>query len=408
MKLAESSLFIATICILMFTFHSQGQHPRGEIAAIKDEAPFQTGAGQTEKYFPLLEGKKIALVVNHTSMVGRWHLLDLLFSKNFEIEKVFGPEHGFRGDMHDGGAVSDTVDPKTGVPVISLYGQKKKPGPEDLEGIEIMVFDIQDVGVRCYTYLSTLTYVMEACAAEGIPLVVLDRPNPNGFYVDGPVLDLKYESFVGMHPIPLVYGMTIGEYARMVNGERWLEEGVQCELTVIPMNGYDRKKLYKLPVKPSPNLPEWQSVYLYPSLVLFEGTIMSVGRGTDFPFQVIGHPGFAIGSFTFMPRSMPGVSLHPKYEGEQCYGQNLTGFAENRERNDHHFTMQYLIGAYAYFSDRNDTVFFTDYFDKLAGTNRLRKDIEKGMSAEEIRSGWQPGHQEFMDIRKKYLQYPDF
>jgi len=364
----------------------------------------ETGAERTDLYFPQLKGKSIGLVCNQTSLIRNTHLIDILINSGLKVKVIFSPEHGFIGNSDAGSDILDGTDSRTGVKIISLYGKKKKPSPGDLEGIDILLFDIQDVGVRFYTYISTLTLIMEAASDEGIPLIVTDRPNPNGFYIDGPVLDTAFRSFIGMHPVPVVYGMTIGEYAMMINGEGWLGDK-KCDLTVIPMNGYSHNLIVRLNIKPSPNLPTWQSVYLYPSLCLFEGTIISVGRGTETPFQVIGHPHFVIGSYLFKPQSIPGVSEHPPYEGQVCLGTHLTGYAENFLRNEHHFTLWYLISMHEFFKD--STEFFTPYFDKLAGTDQLRMDILKGIPELEIRKSWENDLARFRQIRKKYLLYPD-
>lgn len=365
----------------------------------------RVGAQRTEVYFHLIKDKKIGLVANQTTLLQGQHLADSLTGAGFELLKIFGPEHGFRGNYEAGKEFTHDRDARTGIEIISLYGAHKKPTPEDLAGIEIMIYDIQDVGVRFYTYISTMTYVMEACAENDIPMLILDRPNPNGFYVDGPMLDTNYRSFVGLHPVPVVHGMTTGEYALMVNGEGWLGDGLRCQLTVVEVEGYDHSMVYKLPVPPSPNLPDWQSVYLYPSLGLFEGTIMSVGRGTDTPFRVIGHPDFMIGSFVFTPGSIPGVSENPPYEGVPCYGQNLTGFAENILDNDAHLTLDYIISAYRYFQGSEE--FFNTYFSKLAGTGNLKNQIKEGRTDHEIRSSWEKDLQNFMQVRAKYLIYPE-
>jgi uncharacterized protein YbbC (DUF1343 family) len=367
-------------------------------------AEIRAGAEQTDLYFPLMIGKKIGIICNQTSLVGHTNLVDTLISAGFSVKVIFSPEHGFRGNSDAGSDIRDGIDQKTGVKIISLYGKKTKPEPADLKGIDILLFDIQDVGVRFYTYISTMSLVMEAAANKGIPLVVLDRPNPNGFYIDGPVLDTAFRSFVGMHPVPIVYGMTIGEYALMVNGEGWLG-AKQCQLTVIPLKGYSHNMIVTLPVNPSPNLPNWQSVYLYPSLCLFEGTIISVGRGTSTPFQVIGHPNYIIGSYFFKPKSIPGVSEHPPYEGQNCLGSNLDGFAEHYARNGHHFSLEWLIRMHYFFKDSAD--FFTPYFDRLAGNDQLRKDIITGKPETEIRKSWENGLNAFKQKRKKYLLYPD-
>ena len=362
-----------------------------------------TGAQNTQTFLPLLENKKVAVVANHASLIGQTHLVDSLQNLGVKLVKIFSPEHGFRGKADAGEKIDNNVDRKTQLPVISLYGNHKKPTAKDLSGIEIIVFDLQDVGVRFYTYISTLTYVMEACAENNIPLIVLDRPNPNGFYVDGPVLEPAFKSFVGLHPVPVVYGMTIGEYAKMLNGEGWLEDKQFCDLTVVALKDYTHNMIVELPEKPSPNLPNWEAIYLYPSLCFFEGTIMSIGRGTDFPFQVYGHPIFVIGSFAFTPESNEG-SKYPKYEGEHCYGSSVIGYADNYKNNPKQLTLFYLINSYKIMKTKGD-VFFNDYFEKLAGTDNLRKQIEAGMTEEQIREGWQEGLNDFKEIRAKYLIY---
>lgn len=365
-----------------------------------------TGADQTEKYLPFVRHKNIAIVANQTSQIGGVHLVDTLLSLGVNIKKVFGPEHGFRGNAADGQLVSDSVDKKTGLPIVSLYGKHRKPTHEDLVGIDLVMFDIQDVGARFYTYISTMSYMMEACAKHGIEMIILDRPNPHGDYVDGPVLEKEFSSFVGLHEIPVVHGMTIGEYANMVNGEGWLAGGMTCKITIIPCLKYDHKSRYELPVAPSPNLPNNTAIQLYPSLCFFEGTIISIGRGTEFPFQVIGHPDFGLGSFAFTPESIPGVSNHPKFEGETCFGQSLRGFAEHVLNNDRRLHLNWLIDYYSYFKDKEP--FFTNYFEKLAGTDKLREQIESGLTEIQIRESWQEDLTTFKKIRKKYLLYTDF
>jgi uncharacterized protein YbbC (DUF1343 family) len=362
------------------------------------------GSNDMDMYLPLLSGKRTALISNHTSLVGSRHLLDTLLERNITVVKVFGPEHGFRGSQADGTLIRDTIDIKTGIPVISLYGSHKKPSGEDLEEVDICLFDIQDVGCRFYTYISTLTMVMEACAENHIPLMVLDRPNPNGFFVDGPVLKEGYSSFVGLHPVPVVYGMTIGEYARMVNGEGWLGENVLCDLKVIPCRNYHHSSLYKLPIPPSPNLPTMNAVYLYPSLCFFEGTVVSVGRGTPHPFEVVGHPDFKGGSFTFTPQPVKGVSDHPPLEGKNCRGIKL-GDEADRIVNEKQICLDWLITFYQ--SLGNGEAFFTPYFDKLAGNDTLRKQLLSGLTAGQIRQTWQDELENFRKIRSKYLLYPE-
>jgi uncharacterized protein YbbC (DUF1343 family) len=398
-------LFFSIITLLAFGHSCVSQVANEDKIQLVAQDLILTGAQQTEKYFPFLKDKSIGLVCNHSSLIGKKHLADTLVSSGFKLKRIYAPEHGFRGDAAAGDEIRNSVDPVTGLPVISIYGEKKKPSPEDLEGIETMIFDIQDVGVRFYTYISTLTLVMEACAEQGIPLIVLDRPNPNAFYVDGPVLDTAYRSFVGMHPVPIVYGMTIGEYARMVNGEGWLKNGVQCDLTVIPLLNWTRNMIVQLLVKPSPNLPNWQSIYLYPYICLFEGTVVSVGRGTDLPFQVIGHPAMVTGSYIFTPRSIPGIADKPPFQNQQCLGQSLLGYAENFKNLPDPFTLVYLIISYKVLNLGDG--FFNSYFEKLAGNSELRIQIESGLAEEDIRKSWQPGLEEFKKIRAKYLLYPD-
>ena len=391
---------LIVLALVLFTFHACLQNVQPETN--EPVSGLITGADQTEAYLPLLKGKKIALVANHSSLIGDSHLADTLLALEVDIIKIFAPEHGFRGLADAGEYVENGKDVKTGLPVISLYGENLKPSAESLKGLDLILFDLQDVGVRFYTYIYTLTYVMEAAAKLDIPVIVLDRPNPNGFYIDGPVLEQEHISFVGLHPVPIVYGMTIGEYGKMVNGEYWLADSLRCQLKVIPLKNYDRKELYPLPVKPSPNLPVWQSVYLYPSLCLFEGTMVSVGRGTETPFTVYGHPRFVIGSYAFTPESRPGAK-HPKLEGVHCFGQNLMGYAEHYREVEEHFNLQWLISAYEIIG--SDSTFFIPYFEKLAGTSDLRKQIISGMSAEEIKSGWKDDLEEFKVIRGKYLLY---
>lgn len=356
-------------------------------------------------YLPLLKGRSIGIVANNTSLLNQTHLVDTLISLKVNVTKIFGPEHGFRGDQPDGKGILDGKDPKTGIEVISLYGNHKKPTQADLKDIDVLLFDIQDVGARFYTYISTLTYIMEACAENNIPLIVLDRPNPNGFYVDGPVLKSAFTSFVGMHRIPIVYGMTIGEYAKMVNGEKWLKEEKQCNLTVIKCDNYTHDSRYQLPVRPSPNLQDMKAIYLYPSLCLFEGTVVSVGRGTDSPFKVYGHPQMTLGSYLFIPEPIKGISDEPPLKGLICVGQNVEKASEKIKK-DGKIELVWLIGAYKNIGSK--TEFFNAYFDKLSGNSKLREQIIAGKSETEIRRSWQPDLDAFKKIRKKYLLYPDF
>jgi uncharacterized protein YbbC (DUF1343 family) len=366
-----------------------------------------TGADQIPLYFDYLKGKNIGMVVNQTSVIGKTLTpsVDSLLKRGISIKKVFGPEHGFRGNASNGAVVNDAVDAKTGLPVISLYGNKHyKPTPEDLKGIDLMIFDIQDVGVRFYTYISTLHYVMEACAENNIELMILDRPNPNGYLVDGPILDTAYHSFVGMHPIPISHGMTIGEYAQMINGEHWLKNSVKCKLKIIKVANYSHNMPYKLPVSPSPNLNTSQSILLYPSVCLFEGTTFSLGRGTYFPFLVLGHP-LLKGkySYSFTPLSIPGMSENPPQKDKECFGIDLKTYGAEQIMAMGHINLAWLIELYKAFPDKDH--FFNAYFNKLAGGNELQKQITEGKTEDEIRSSWQPGLKKFNKTRSKYLLY---
>ena len=356
----------------------------------------QVGAERTTKYFPLLKDKAIGVVGNQSSLIETTHLVDSLLSAKLQVVKVFSPEHGFRGTADAGAHIENGTDEKTGLPIISLYGKNKKPSQSQLEGIEILLFDIQDVGARFYTYISTLHYAMEAAAENNIPLIVLDRPNPNGHYMDGPVLDTVYRSFVGMHPIPIVHGMTIGEYAQMINGEKWLKDSVECDLTIISMLGYNKQTPYDLAVKPSPNLPNAQAVNLYPSLCLFEGTNVSVGRGTNLPFQHYGAP-YLESDYSFVPESGIGAK-YPKHEGERCYGQDLSQFPKLSQ-----LDLSFLIDAYNECPVKED--FFNSFFDKLAGGITLRLSIIDGKSEEGIRQSWSEKLLEFEQMRNTYLIY---
>lgn len=362
-----------------------------------------TAANQTEKYLPLLKGKKVAIVANQTSVIFKnennehVHLVDSLLALGVNIVNVFAPEHGFRGKADAGEHIMDDVDIKTGLPIISLHGKNRKPLPEVLKEIDIVIFDIQDVGVRFYTYISTMSNVMEAAAENNVPVIILDRPNPNGHFVDGPTLEMEHKSFVGFHPIPLVYGMTIGEYAKMVNGEKWLKDGVQCDLTVIPLKNYTHDSQYHLPIRPSPNLPNDKSINLYPSLGFFEGTIINAGRGTEYQFQRYGAPFFPETEFSYTPQPNFG-SKNPKFKGELCFGVDLTNTPRLSK-----VDISFLIDAY------NKTPKGKDFFGKTftihAGTLNLQKQIETGLTAEEIRASWQEDVNKFKKARKKYLLY---
>lgn len=359
------------------------------------------GASRLELYINKLEGKTVGIIANQTSIINGTHLIDTLLNKGVNVIKIFTPEHGFRGTADEGASINNSIDEKTQLPIISLYGNNKKPNETQLKDIDILIFDLQDVGTRFYTYISTMTYIMEAAAENNIPLIVLDRPNPNGFYVDGPVLEPENKSFVGLHQVPVVYGLTIGEYALMVNGEYWLSDSLQCDLTIIPLGNYDRNAIYELPVKPSPNLPNWESVYLYPSLCFFEGTIVSVGRGTEFPFQVYGHPKMT-DDFVFTPRQSDGRRA-PLLCNEECHGEYLMTYAHDFKRNKNQINLSWIINAYNQLKEEGK--FFNNFFVKLSGTNELQQQIEQGMTEKEIRATWKEGLDNYKKIRKKYLIY---
>lgn len=358
----------------------------------------KTGADQYETYLPLLKNKKIGVITNQSGILSnKTHLVDFLLSKKINIKNIFAPEHGFRGTADAGEHVVDGKDPTTGLSIISLYGDNKKPKVDQLAEIDIMVFDLQDVGARFYTYISSLHYIMEACAENNIPVLILDRPNPNGAIIDGPILERPYSSFVGMHTVPILHGMTIGEYAQMINGEKWLKNGIQCRLTVVPCTNYNHNLSYDLPVKPSPNLPNAQSVNLYASLCLFEGTNISVGRGTEKQFQIYGSPYLPNKGFTFTPKPNLGAQ-NPLYNGTACYGEDLSAFAKVKQ-----LELKWLIEAYQQTTDK--TKFFNSFFTKLAGTKKLQEQIENYTPEVEIRANWQEGLNEFKKTRAKYLIY---
>ena len=360
------------------------------------------GANQIELYKSIIEGKSVAVVANQTSKIGSTHLVDTLFSIGINIKVIFAPEHGFRDLADAGESIENSKDTETGVPIISLYGSHLKPTPLDLKGIDVVIFDIQDVGTRFYTYISTLHYILESCAENHIECLVLDRPNPNGFYFDGNILDTTYKSFVGMDPVPVVHGMTVGEYSNMLNGEGWLKKGVKCDLVVINCKNYTHKTLYELPVRPSPNLPNQTSVYLYPSICFFEGTAVSLGRGTSFPFQVFGSPELPDKGFSFIPESLPGAK-NPLLLGEKCFGTDLRDAMKRNLVPKPELNLEWLISAYKDFPDKDK--FFNSYFDVLAGGPVLRKQIQKGMTSEQIRATWKDGLAKFAKIREKYLLY---
>ncbi|MFT6002312.1 MAG: hypothetical protein ACI95T_001072 [Flavobacteriales bacterium] len=365
-----------------------------------------TGAERVDFYLNKLKGKRVAIVANQTSSIKNTHLVDSLLSLGINVKKVFSPEHGFRGNASAGEHVKSSMDVKTGLPLVSLYGTNRKPTAVQLADIDIVIFDIQDVGARFYTYISTMHYIMEACAENKKKVLILDRPNPNGFYVDGPILEEKYKSFVGMHPIPVVHGLTVGELAKMINGEGWLKGKVKCELEVIECINYSHKDYYKLPIAPSPNLPNMSSVYLYPSICFFEGTSVSVGRGTDFPFQIIGSPYVLETSYSFIPSPNIG-SKNPKYKGVKCNGYNLNLFGLLYIRNTKKMYLQWLLGMNEKTKGK-DFITRTSFFDKLSGTSTLRSQIKEGKSEEEIHNSWEDGLKEYKLMRSNYLLYEDF
>jgi uncharacterized protein YbbC (DUF1343 family) len=403
------AFFKKSLCFIFLTIVSTScsvrktemrENTKADLGKTKNNSvtEIKTGADNYNNYLSLLKDNKIGIVTNQTGILSnKAHLVDFLLGNNIAIQKIFAPEHGFRGTADAGEHVVDGKDSKTELPIISLYGDNKKPNPEQLAGIDILVFDLQDVGARFYTYISSLHYIMEACAENNIPLVILDRPNPNGSIVDGPVLEKEFSSFVGMHPVPLLHGMTIGEYAQMINGEKWLKNGLQCKLTVIPCLYYNRIMNYSLPVKPSPNLPNDQAVNLYASLCLFEGTNVSVGRGTEKQFQIYGSPYLPKGDFSFIPKPNLGAQ-NPIYNALKCYGEDLSTHTRVNQ-----LELKWLIKAYQTTTDKSK--FFNPFFTKLAGTKKLQQQIENGTSEKEIRESWKKGLEDFMKLRSKYLMY---
>ncbi len=391
------------ITFILFLIVSNASNANSSTGTIKNKIngisnEIKTGADNFEKYIPLLKDKKVGIVTNQTGLLSnKKHVVDFLLEKKINIQTIFAPEHGFRGTADAGEHIVDGKDSKTGLSIISLYGDNKKPKPEQLSGIDVMIFDLQDVGARFYTYISSLHYVMEACAENNVPLIILDRPNPNGGIVDGPLLEKEFTSFVGMHPIPLLHGMTIGEYAKMINGEKWLKNAAQCKLTVIPCVNYNRKMDYSLLAKPSPNLPNDQSINLYASLCLFEGTNVSMGRGTEKQFQIYGSPYLAKTNFSFTPKPNFGAK-DPVYNGVECFGEDLTTYPKLKQ-----LELKWLLKAYQNTSDK--TKFFNPFFTKLAGTKKLQQQIESGISEDTIRKSWVKDLEAFKKMRMKYLIY---
>jgi uncharacterized protein YbbC (DUF1343 family) len=379
------------------------------ISSLPPQGGIMTGAEQTEKYMPMLKGKRVAVLANPT--IGKRHLVDSLADAGINIVKVFGPEHGFRGNASAGAKVNDEKDPATGIKIISLYGPKRKPSKEDLADVDIMIFDIQDVGCRFYTYINVLSHVMEACAENNKTLLILDRPNPNGYLVDGPVLDMRLKSGIGMFSIPIAHGMTIGEFAQMINGQGWLPGKAKCSIKIIPVKGYTHSMPYTLPVKPSPNLNTQHSIMLYPSVCLFEGTILNLGRGTQYPFTVLGAPLLKDRfSFSFTPVSIPGMSETPLHMNEVCYGTDLRNYDINELRKTGRINIQWMIDLYnAYpekdkFFDRSQSKQMGS-IDGLAGTEAFKKQIIAGKGVAEIQNSWEPGLSAYKKMRKKYLLY---
>ena len=367
----------------------------------KAENTLRLGSEKVEVWLPMLEGKKVGLLINHTSLIGTEHLLDSMLSLGIDVKYIFVPEHGFRGTQDAGQNIEDGYDNISGLPIISLYGASKKPHKEQMQDLDVVVFDIQDVGIRFYTYISSMHYMMEACAEYSVPMLILDRPNPNGNYVDGPVLKDGFSSFVGMHPIPIVHGLTVGELANMINHRGWLKDGVKCDLTVITMDNYNHNMEYVLPVKPSPNLPNYLSVRLYPSLCFFEGTEISVGRGTQFPFQVIGYPNCGFGDFSFIPKAGLGAT-QPLQENKVCYGLDL----RNQNASELKFTLGYLLKFYKLWGSTDDFFSKESFFNLLAGNDSLIVKIKEGWSEDEIRESWQDDLNNYLRIREQYLLYP--
>ena len=373
----------------------------------------ETGAAQVSSYLPMLKGKSVGVFANQTAVIGKTHLVDSLVRLGVNVKVIFGPEHGFRGKADAGEHVDNNIDAKTGIQVISLYGNHKKPTAEDLKNIDMLIFDVQDVGVRFYTFISSLEYMMEAAIENNKPLLILDRPNPNGFYVDGPVLENEFKSFVGMQPIPIVYGMTIGEYAKMLLGEKWLSPSTMKMyksglINVITLKNYDHNSLYTLPIHPSPNLKEMESIYIYPSTCFFEGTILSEGRGTEKPFQIFGHPNLPNTLYSFTPKPNDGAKSS-KCFNQTCYGWNLSGTKESvLKKLNKQIQIKYLIEAYNLFPGKDSFFLKNNFFNKLAGNDKLMQQIKSGTSEAEIRKSWEPELMKFKSIRKKYLLYKDF
>ena len=406
----QNFLKFTIICFILLSCNAQSVTKTFHNEAFQNDK-ISLGAEHFAQYVNLLKNKRVGMIVNQTSVVGKnlTHIVDTLLKQGVKITKIFAPEHGFRGEADAGEHVDNTKDAKTGIPILSIYGQTRKPSPEMLKDLDVLVFDIQDVGARFYTYIGTLEYVMEAAAENKIPVVVLDRPNPNGHYVDGPILEKSLKSFVGMQAIPIVHGMTVGEYAKMLNTEGWLAQGVKCDLTVINCHKYDHTSFYELPVKPSPNLPNIRSIYLYPSICFFEGTNVSLGRGTDKQFQVYGSPYYPKekSEFEFTPRPFDGAK-QPPLEGKVCYGFDLTYLKPQSLQTEKHINLNLILNMYKDFTKKDSFFLKNNFIDRLAGTTQFQKQIREGKTEAEIRATWQAGLVAFKKIRKKYLLYKDF
>lgn len=399
---------VFAICLLIF-IGSSCQEPSAPTIQVLPQSEVEevvVGAERMDVLLPLLEDKKVGIITNHTGLIKGKHLVDSLLSRSVDVVRIFAPEHGFRGDAANGEKIEDDRDPVTGLEVISLYGKNKKPSAEQLAGLDVLLFDIQDVGARFYTYISTMQLAMESASENDVKFIVLDRPNPNGHYVDGPVLDMEYQSFVGIVPVPVVHGCTVGELASMINGEQWMENGVSCELEVVPCLNYDHKTFYELPVAPSPNLPNMSSVYLYPSLCFFEATNVSVGRGTDLPFQRIGIPGGKIGADKFTPVNIPGVAKDPKHEGIECTGLNLSEYGDFFAKSEPRLHLKWFFMMHEQMGD--DFLKYPKFLNKLSGTDAFAKALKEGWNEEQLRESWQKELKEYKECRKKYLLYPDF
>jgi uncharacterized protein YbbC (DUF1343 family) len=408
------SMSIKSFCVIILLIGSaycKKAPIESKVTEVTQETKILTGAEQTEKYLPYLKDKRVALLVNPTSIIDQTHLVDSLVALKINIVKIFGPEHGFRGNASAGAIVSDEKDSSTGIPIISLYGKKSKPTPEDLADVDIMIYDLQDVGCRVHTYINVLARLMEACAENNKELIILDRPNPNGYLIDGPILDMKFKSGIGMFPIPIAHGLTIGEFAQMLNGEGWLANKVSCQIKIIKVANYDHDMEYTLPVKPSPNLNTQQSVMLYPSICLFEGTYINLGRGTYFPFTVLGSPELkGIYDFSFTPKGIKGMAETPLHMDQVCYGIDLRDYDINQLRKQKQINLQWMIELYNKYPYQEK--FFDSKLSKqmgrielLAGNDVFKQQIINGVSEEEIRKSWEPGLSQYKEMRKKYLLY---